>query len=289
MSFLLESELLRTFLAVAEAGNVTRAAESVGRTQSAVSMQIRRLEDGIGDVLFARGPRGVVLTHRGSQLLPYARRIVGLLEETSAAMRTKPLDGPVRIGVPEEYGQTLLPRALAAFAERHPAVEVTVRSDTSVRQVAALEKDQLDLAIVYTPDRQAGEDVLCVDPTVWATSIAHRLEERDPVPVALFSDSSWCSRAAIDSLVQHGIRYRVAYTSDTLGGLISVASAGLAVASLSRSTIPQGCRELTAADGFPPIDSSRVVLRRNPRRASPAIEGMVETLRAAFLPAPLQG
>ena len=141
MSVSLDSDLLRTFLAVAEAGNVTRAAEGVGRTQSAVSMQIRRLEECIGAALFERGPRGVALTRRGDQLVPYARRVVGLLDETSAAMRSRPLDGPVRIGIPEEHSQKILPYALAAFAESHPAVEVTVRSDTSVRQLAALEKD----------------------------------------------------------------------------------------------------------------------------------------------------
>jgi len=126
--------------------------------------------------------------------------------------------------------------------------------------------------------------VLRVDPTVWAVSIAHRLQDRDPVPVALFSNSTWCSDLAIRSLKQHGVRYRVAYTSDVLAGLVSVASAGLAVASLSRSTIPSDCRELTAADGFPPIDSSRVVLRRNPRSSSPAIDAMVEMIRDAFRP-----
>lgn len=289
MSLPLDSDLLRTFLVVAEAGNVTRAAERVGRTQSAVSMQVRRLEESLGESLFERGPRGVGLTRRGDQLLPYARRIVSLLDETSAAMRMTPLDGPVRIGVPEEYGQTILPRALAAFAERHPAVEVTVRSDTSARQMAALERDQLDLAIVYVSDRQPAGDILRVDPTVWAASIAHQLEERDPVPIAVFGDSSWCAGMAVDSLKRYGIRYRIAYTSDTLAGLISVASAGLAVASLSRSTIPPGCRELTAAEGFPPIDASRVVLRRNPRRSSPAIDGMVQMVREAFQPVPLAG
>ena len=253
MTVPLESDLLRTFLAVAETGNVTRAAEHVGRTQSAVSMQVRRLEEGVGEALFTRGPRGVALTPRGDQLLPYARRVVGLLDETAVAIRTTPLDGPVRIGVPEEWGQTILPRALAAFAERHPAVEVTVRSATSVKQLAALDKDQLDLVVAYVPDRQLEHDVLCVDPTVWASSVGCRLEDRDPVPVALFNDeSNWCSRFAI--------------------------------ASLSRSAIPSDCRELTAADGFPPIDASRVILKRNPRRSSAAILGMAEMIRKAFQP-----
>jgi DNA-binding transcriptional LysR family regulator len=149
MQIPLDSDLLRVFLVVADTGNVTRAAKDVGRTQSAVSLQVKRLEENIGTPLFARGPRGVALTESGRQLLPYARRIVGLMDETTAAMRRKPLDGPVRIGIPEEYGDTVLPRALAAFAESQPKVDVTVLCGYTAQQMQALENDMLDLAVVF--------------------------------------------------------------------------------------------------------------------------------------------
>ena len=134
----LDSDLLRTFLAVAETGNFTRAAEAVGRTQSAISMQIKRLEEMVGETLFERGPRGVTLSRRGGDLLGSARRVVALLDETASSMRAVQLDGPVRIGLPEEYGQPILSRALGAFAKRHSQVEVTVRFGYSVPQLAAL-------------------------------------------------------------------------------------------------------------------------------------------------------
>lgn len=145
----LDSDLLRMFLVVADTGNLTRAASDVGRTQSAISLQLKRLEESVGQPLFDRGPRGVALTESGRQLLPYARRIVGLMNETTAAMRRKPLDGVVRIGIPEEYGDTVLPRALAAFAESHPSVDVTVLCGYTSQQMEALENDQLDLAVVF--------------------------------------------------------------------------------------------------------------------------------------------
>ncbi|MEO3385086.1 LysR substrate-binding domain-containing protein [Mesorhizobium sp. CAU 1741] len=280
----LESDLLRTFLAVVLRQNFTRAAEDVGRTQSAVSMQVKRLEEIVGEPLFQRGARGVVLSSRGEQLVPYARRIVGLVDETSTVMRLKPLDGPVRIGLPEEYGQNVLPRVLAAFAERHPAVEVTVKCGYSRQQMAALERDEVDLAIVFDWSRETIGEVLCIDPTVWVTSLAHSLHEQDPIPVAIYGDSSWCTDFALRSLDQHGHRYRIAYTSDHSGGLKIAVSSGLAITALARSNIPAGCRELNQADGFHQVDSSRVVLRRNPRRSSPAIEGMIEMLRVAFQP-----
>ncbi|HEV7248472.1 MAG TPA: LysR substrate-binding domain-containing protein [Shinella sp.] len=280
----LESDLLRIFVAVAQAGNVTHAAERLGRTQSAVSMQIRKLEDSVGATLFERGPRGVALSLEGKRLLPYARRIVGLVDETTAAMRTAPLDGPVRVGIPEEYNQTVLPNALAAFAEIHPGTEVTVFCGYTEQQMEALEADEIDLAVIFDWCEGTSGEILAIDPTVWVASVAHKRHLERPVPVAVYWQSNWCRDFALRSLEQHTIPYRIAYTCDTRGGLCSAVASGLAIAPLSRSNIPPGARELTGADGFPSIDSSRVVLKRNPRRGGPAIDGMADMLRKSFGP-----
>ena len=279
-----ESDLLRIFVAVAQSGNVTHASERLGRTQSAISMQVRKLEDSIGATLFERGPRGVTLTADGKRLLPYARRIVGLVDETTAAMRSAPLDGPVRVGIPEEYNQTILPNALVAFAEAHPGIEVTVLCGYTAQQLAALEADELDLAIIFDWCDGVTGELLAIDPTVWVVSGAHERHLERPVPIAVYWRSSWCREFALRSLERHAIDYRIAYTCDTSGGLRSAVASGLTIAPLSRSNIPSGARELTTADGFPSIDSSRVVLKRNPRRSGPAIDGMAETIRAAFRP-----
>ncbi len=280
----LDSDLMRSFLAVADTGSVTAAADRVGRTQSAVSMQIRRLEDSLGQPLFHRLPRGVALTARGAQLMPYARRVTSLLDEAAAALREKPLAGPVRIGIPDEYAETVLPRALAAFSERHPAVDVMVRVDFSAPQVAALMADKLDLAVVYDCSDITGDEVLCVDPTVWVTSISHAQHLQKPVPVGLYFGSDWCRDFAVRSLEQQSIPWRMGFECDTSGSLRIAARAGLAIAPLSRSTIPAGCRELTEADGFAVVDRARVLLRRNPGGTSPAIEGLADMLREAFRP-----
>lgn len=278
------SELLRAFLTVATSRNLTRASEVLGRTQSAVSMQIKRLESDLGTSLFDRGPRGVRLTARGEQLLPFARRITGLLNEATAAMHKGPLEGPVRIGIPEEYSQSVLPQVLAAFSERHPAVEVTIRCGYSAQQIAALERNELDLAVVFDWHQETTGEVLCIDPTVWVTSKLHNLHLRDPVPIAVYEPSSWCTEFAIRSLEQHGIRHRVAFSCETSSGLKMAVSAGLAIAALSRSNVPPDCRELGEADGFPLVDSSRVVLRRGPLRSSDAIDELVDMIRAGFMP-----
>lgn len=280
----LESDLLRIFATVAQAENVTRAADTLGRTQSAVSMQIRKLEESVGTPLFERGPRGVSLTMEGQRLLPYARRIVGLVDETTAAMRMKPLDGPVRVGIPEEYSQTILPRALAAFSETHPATEVTVMCGYTAQQMEALEAGKLDLAVIFDWREGVSGELLAIDPTVWVTSVSHDRYLERPVPVAVYWRSSWCRDFALRSLDLHAIPWRIAYTCDTSGGLRSAVTSGLAIAPLSRSTLPPGTRELTIEDGFSQIDTSQVVLKRNPRRGGPAIDGLVDVIRKAFTP-----
>lgn len=285
----LDSDLMRSFLAVADTGSVTAAAARLGRTQSAVSLQIKRLEDSLGQPLFQRLARGVELTARGRQLLPYARRVTALLAEAAVALREKPLSGPVRVGIPDEYSGSILPRALAAFDERHDGVQVTIRCDHSEGQMAALEEDEIDLAVIYDWSYTQEGELLCIDPTVWVTSIAHGQELRRPVPVAGYFRSDWCRDFAEESLNRQGIDWRTAWSCDMAGGLRVAVTCGVAIAPLSRSTIPAGCRELTAADGFPIIDSARVVLRRNPRGSSSAIEGMASMLREAFAPLATSG
>lgn len=288
MAATLDSDLMRSFLAVADAGSVTVAAARLFRTQSAVSLQIKRLEDSLGQPLFTRQARGVALTARGEQLVPYARRVAALLDEASIALREKPLQGPVRVGIPDEYSSTVLPRALAAFDERHEGVEVSVRVDHSTAQMKALEADMIDLAVIYDWEYVQEGEVLCIDPTVWVTSIAHQQHLRRPVPVAVYFQSDWSRDYAESGLSRQRIDWRPAWSCDMAGGFRVAVTNGMAVAPLSRSTIPPGCRELTAEDGFPIVDYARVILRRNPRGSSPAVEGLATMLREAFAPLGMQ-
>jgi len=282
MAIQLESDLLRSFVAVADSENFTRAADALGRTQSAISMQMKRLEKLVGDPLFERGPRGVALTRRGGELLVNARRIVNLLDETAASLAAPALDGRVRIGIAEEYGASVLSRALGVFGKVHTNVEITVRYAGSYAQREALERGDLDLAVVFEWERSPQGEVLMVDPTVWATSDVHRMHEQSPVPVALYESAGWCTESAIRSLVSRGHAYRVAYRSDTGSGLKLAVSSGLAIAPLTRSNIPADCRELTVADGFGDIDSSNVVMYLRRNATGEAVTAMADAIREAF-------
>lgn len=281
----LESDLLRTFVAVAESGNFTKAGETVGRTQSAVSMQIKKLEHILGEPLFERGSRGVNMTGHGARLLDNARRIVSLLDDTAASIRQPALDGSVRIGISEEYINSTLPKALGAFAAIHPGVEVTVQQGVSMSNLAALEAGEIDIAVVFEPGGHPKNEVLMVDPTVWVTSDQHHIHERHPVPIATYTylEGGWCDALALKSLKKRSIESRVAFISRTSSGLIAAVTSGLAIAPLSRSSIPAGCRELTAADGYDVIDFSNVVLKTRARSGNHRIvESMANAIREAF-------
>ncbi|MCP4328663.1 MAG: LysR family transcriptional regulator [Alphaproteobacteria bacterium] len=278
----LESDLLRTFVAIADSGSFTRAAETVHRTQSAVSMQVKRLEDATGTSLFDRGTRGVKLTAPGEKLLGDARRILTLIDQAAASLRGEPLEGAVRIGIPADYGPTILPRALGNFAKNNTGVEITVRCGASADLNAALSDEELDLVVVWEETIRAGSEVLLYDPTVWATSESHCPHEQDPMPVALYEHGCWCRDWAVMTLDQHPKDYRVAYTSDSSEGLKSAVSSGLAIAPLSRRMIPPGCRELTKEDGFWNILDSNVVMRRRSNVPSPVLEEMAAAIREAF-------
>ena len=278
----LESDLLRTFVAIAETGSFTHAADTVSRTQSAVSMQMKRLEDVVGETLFVREARGVSLTAPGDRLLMDSRRIIALLDQTKAALRGEQLNGLVRVGLPDEYGLTMLPSVLGKFATSHPEVDVTVRCGNSDDLNDGLYAGELDLAVLFEELVRPDSEVLTSDPTVWATSSIYCMHEMDPVPVAVYEHNCWCRDWALKSLEQQGVNYRIAFTSDNHEGLQSAVKAGLAIAPLSRSNIPDDCRELTKDEGYWNFLTSNVVLRYRTGLSSEVADSMSAAIREAF-------
>lgn len=278
----IDSELLRTFVAIADTGSFTRAGHAVSRTQSAISMQIKKLEDIVGDSLFTRRARGVVLTQPGESLLTKARQIVQLLDQAEDAFSSVPLEGPVRVGVPQEYGATVLPDLLARFAERHPAVQVTVRCESSEALALSMNEGELDLAVAVIDSGIAEGETMLHDPTVWVTSSRHSVHEQNPLPVAMFEQGCWWRDRALKALDDRGRSYRVAYTSASVAGIQAAVTSGLAVAVIGQSMMPPHARLLTAEEGFSSLPGSSVVLQRARRVSSPAVSGMANSIRDAF-------
>lgn len=150
--------------------------------------------------------------------------------------------------------------------------------------IAAVEGGELDLAVVFEPGGRSRHEVLMTDPTIWVTSDQHRVHEREPVPIATYTyaKGGWCGELALQNLRKQGRASRVAYISRTSSGLIAAVTSGLAIAPLSRSSIPPDCRELTVADGYDVIDLSNVVLRVGPKGSHRIIESMSNAIREAF-------
>ncbi len=197
MAAMLDLDQLRTFVAIIETGSFTKAAEVVFKTQSAVSMQMRRLEERIGKPIFARDGRAAKLTEEGERLLGYARRMVRLNDETVAAFDETELSGAVALGIPDDYADRFLPEVLARFTRSNPRVEVSVICEQSTELTAKARTGDLDLAIV-THCGEANVDVIRREPLLWVASNQHGTEEEDVLPLALFKPPCLWRAAAVE-------------------------------------------------------------------------------------------
>lgn len=248
----LDLALLRSFIAVIECGSVLHAAARVGRSQSAVSMQIQRLEADIGRPLFYRDGRNLRPNPTGNDLLLHARRLIQLSDEALASLRHPEETGVVRLGVPEDYVAYLLPPVLARFAQHHPLAEIELVCEASPALLNHIETGRVDLALV-TREPQQPYKLLRRERFVWAATAEHSVWTRDPLPVALFEAGDIARRFAIEALQAANRRFRVASSSKSLLGLIAVAQAGLAVVGLVESCVPPGLVQVGAAEGLPDL------------------------------------
>ncbi len=274
----LQIDLLKTFLAILDTGGVTSASQRVHRTQSAVSMQVKRLEDTIGQPLFERTGRRFRLTLEGEALVPYARRLIKLHEETVAAMIRPNVVGSVRIGIIDDYALRFLPDILSRFAAAYPLVQVTVRCEPTSLLVPALAKGELDLALVNSDPGDDG-DIIRHDQAVWVTSANHLTHEEAPLPLAVFHAECIFRKWALEALDSVNRSYRVAYQSPSVAGVVATVSAGLAVAIMLDSIVPQEFRILRKEDGFPDLPAAKIVLKRAPGSSSAAVECMAQHIQ----------
>src|SRR5947199_6090427 len=210
MTALLDVDQLRTFIAIAETGSFTRAADIVHKTQSAVSMQMKRLEERLDRAIFARDGRASKLTEDGERLLDYARRIVKLNVETIAAFSDE-LTGRVRLGVPDDYADRYLPEIMARFSRAYPGVELTVICEPSLELIERIGTNELDLAIITNCESSRPVESFRRERLLWVTSNRHTTHREEPLPLALGRSSCKWRQVAIEGLEQMGRPYRVLY------------------------------------------------------------------------------
>lgn len=276
----IDTELLRTFVAIADNGGFTRAAEVVNRTQSAVSMQMKRLEEDVLErTVFERDGRQVRLTAEGQILLSYARRILKLHGEVMTTLREPHMVGSVRIGTPDDYVMRFLPGILSRFAQSYPLVQVEVHCESSSQ---LLQRQDLDLSIITRePGTEIGQ-LLRQERFVWAEAIGFSPHEQSQLPLAMFNTDCFCRAWACNALDAIERPYRVAYTSPSLSAIMAVVSAGLAVTAQLQSLITPDMRILGEAEGLPALPACSIVLVRNPRSNSPVTETLAEHIVEGF-------
>ncbi len=276
MTALLDIDQLRTFIAIAETGSFTKAAEVVNKTQSAVSMQMKRLEERIERPIFARDGRASKLTEDGTRLLDYARRLVKLNVETISAFSDAALSGRVRLGVPDDYADRYLPEIMARFSRAYPSVELTVLCEPSVDLLERIDANEIDLAIVTNCESKRTAETFRRERLLWVTSNRHSTYLEERVPLALGRPSCSWRRTAVERLESVGRPYRVLYSSSNAGAVAAAVLAGLAVSVLPESGLRHGMRVLTAAEGFPELPTCRVGLVRNAHDSSALADALAE-------------
>src|SRR6476646_12048439 len=268
MTALLDIDQLRTFIAIAESGSFTKAAEVVNKTQSAVSMQMKRLEERLDRPIFARDGRASKLTEDGARLLDYARRLVKLNVETMAAFSDAALSGRVRLGVPDDYADRYLPEIMATFSRSYPAVELSVICEPSVDLLERIDANEIDLAIITNCESRRASETFRRERLLWVTSNRHSTHLEERMPLALGRPTCVWRRTAIERLEAIGRPFRLLYTSSSAGAVAAAVLAGLAVSGLPESGLRPGMRVLSSSDGFPDLPSCRVGLVRNAQAAS---------------------
>lgn len=278
----LESDLLRTFVAVAEAGSVTEGAARIYRSQSATSIQIKRLEALLGQPVFERHGRGVILSDTGRQLLPVAQDVTARLDAALRDISKDAVSGKLRLGIPDDHGRAKLAEIIAAFTRHHPKVELDVTCALSTNFPEALDKGSLDLAIYEVETPKTNEEVLYEDPTCWVSSAHQTFPADESLPVALFDHACWWRDAAVNSLKAREKPYRSVYSSQSVSGVIAAVEAGIAVGLLGRSSLHSGLSVVNETLGFKSTPSSKLVMAASgPLECGPQ-NAMKKAIRAAF-------
>lgn len=279
----LDSDLLRTFIAVANAGSVTDGAARINRSQSATSLQIKRLEAILGQPVFERHGRGVLLSDTGRKLFPIAREVTERLDAALREISQNAVSGKLRLGIPDDHGRTKLAAIIATFTRQHPKVELDVTCALSTSFPEALDKGSLDLAVYEVESPSSNEEVVYEDPTCWVSSAHRHFQVDESLPVALFDHACWWRAAAVNSLVARAKPYREVYSSQSVSGVIAAVEAGIAVGLLGRSSLHAGLSVVNDALGLGNTPASKLVMASSKPKEQGPEDAMKDAIRAAFI------
>jgi DNA-binding transcriptional LysR family regulator len=276
----LDLKLLATFVRAAHSGTLSAVAVQVGRTQSAVTMQIQRLEEALGQSLFHRSGSGVRLTGSGERFLAYAERILKIHDEAISALSDKGPRGSIIFGSPEDYLSAFFPALLKSFGTVYPDVEIKVVSAPTVELRTLLNARQIDLALVSSPN--ANDAHVRTERLVWVGSkpALDHYDFGDIVPMALSASNAIDHKAACEAMARAGLRYKISYASNSLAGLIAVARSGLAISVMTEDAVPSDLHVLGAP--LPRLPRLGILIAFADTERSPAVEAFADHIRSVL-------
>lgn len=258
----LNSDLLRAFVTIAEQGHLTLASERLNRTQSALSVQLKKLETSLAATLFERHPKGMKLTAEGEKLLPIARGILTDLYRAQSLFE-HPLRGKVRVGIPDHYDDMIFEKVLADFGRSYPLLDIFVQSGCSAGFPAAIEDGRLDVAVVATPE-PVGHDLLEIEANVWVEAETFDCDPGAPVPIAVLDRGCWWSRLPILLLSKEERAFNVKFKSESFSNMRCAIRAGLAIGVLPVRAVQSGMRVARAERDLPKLPAMTQSLMVSP-------------------------
>jgi len=283
LSLPFDFDVLRTFVAVVDNAGFTRAGERIGRTQSTVSLQIKKLEESIGRPVFHRSGRDLMLTSEGEILLVYARQLLHLADEARSRLLEPEIGGIVRLGTPEDFANFYLSSVLASFARSHPQVTLNVNCNFSFALLEGFSKGEFDLVLVKRePAGPLGGVSVWRDVLVWVSAPQLILDPAKPIPLILVSAPDVFRKRALESLQSLKRDWRITYTSVSSEGLLAAVQAGLGVSIMSKDMVPDGLKVLNEEHGLPVLPDTEIALYRAPGRLSRAAELLAEYIALAL-------
>lgn len=272
---------LKTYVAVVETNSFTHAAKTVHLTQSAVSLQVKRLEEELGVLLLTRFKKTFKLTGAGRDLLQYAREIIQMHDKAVLAISSRSFMGHIRIGAPEDYISPFLTRILSRFSQTHPRVKVDVISNLSVNLKKSLDQADLDFALC-SEIREGGTVVFC-EPLAWISSGRHlQHETKGVLPLAVSYEGCPYRRWAMGSLEAAGRAFRINYNSPTSTGIMAAVRVGFSVAILGVTNIPEDLIIIGEDQGLPKLPMAHIILHRAPTPSSPLLLAFETCIRETF-------
>ncbi|WP_404826425.1 LysR substrate-binding domain-containing protein [Diaphorobacter aerolatus] len=248
---MLELELLRTLVTIANLQSFAATAVQLGRTQSAITQQMQRLEDSVGHPLFEKQGRQKRLTDHGERLLVYARHILAIHDEAVLSLQNRQIEGLVRIGAPHDVSDTMLPPVLQEIARNFPSMQMDVHVGRSPFLMESLRQGELDLVISNREDDAFEGFVLRSTPTVWLCGANYVHDPAKTVPLVLADGPSIFRKLACESLDAAGIRWTPRHTCTSLVGILAALRAGLGVTARGVEQLDPGLRVLGVGDGMP--------------------------------------